>query len=128
LEEVDPGRRVKFRGKIKPLSASVSRATEPNSEREHRPAGRKSASCVRNVAITRSAVYMTNILARAKRGGNPFCVPGREELEIATTKPLMPIATGDALLTCLPMLTNWQIKDVIPLAWAKVNMVSGLNV
>jgi hypothetical protein len=32
------------------------------------------------------------------------------------------------LLTRLPTLTDWQIKDVTPQAWAKAKMVPGLKV
>jgi transposase len=39
-----------------------------------------------------------------------------------------PFAYLRDLLTRLPMLTNWQIKDVTPQAWAKANMISDLKV
>jgi len=41
---------------------------------------------------------------------------------------LEPFAYLRDLLTRLPTLTNWQIKDVTPQAWAKAKIVPGLKV
>jgi hypothetical protein len=60
-------------------------------------------------AGNRSAVLYTIVECCRRRGVEPF-------------------AYLRNLLTRLPTLTNWQIKDVTPQAWAKAKIVPGLKV
>ena len=74
LEEVHPSSRVKFRGKVNVAVRLGLAARDRAEQRKGTQARLPQLRLVRarNVAITRSAVCMTKIVAREERGGNPL--------------------------------------------------------